>query len=183
MLAEFRYHGAAMPAQTNLPQPAIKHRWKKLPIASNGDAGDPYTGNDRFGRTEQMKRVSGTGILPVGSASVPPAALITVQWGYDRFACTESMSWSKTGESPVGPAGILPAVFILHPAHLRPVGLQPHLAEDLAQRPAGTSEHRAGPALRLRRTVSGHGETAGTPQHQHHRRGWHSCTGRELQLR
>jgi hypothetical protein len=38
-----------------MPTPAIQRRWKNLPGEPVGDAGDPYTGYDRFGRTEQMR--------------------------------------------------------------------------------------------------------------------------------
>jgi len=42
-----------------------------------GDADDPYTGYDRFGRTERMRWVK-----PQSDSSVLP--LVDVAWGYSR---------------------------------------------------------------------------------------------------
>ena len=49
VLAEFGYLGAAMPAITTLPTPALQRRWRKLPGTPDGesdaglaDGGDPY---------------------------------------------------------------------------------------------------------------------------------------------
>jgi hypothetical protein len=75
-----------------MPTPAIQRRWKNLPGEPVGEAGNPFTGYDRFGRTEQMQWWSGTGILPVGSASVPLAALVNIQWGYNRAS---QKTWRK----------------------------------------------------------------------------------------
>ena len=53
VLATFGYLGAAMPAITTLPTPALQRRWRKLPGTPDGesdaglaDGGDPYTGYD-----------------------------------------------------------------------------------------------------------------------------------------
>jgi YD repeat-containing protein len=83
VLAEFQYLGSVMPVVTSLPQPAIQRRWKKLSGQPDGDAGDPYTGYDRFGRTEQMQWWTTGG---------SPASLVNVQWGYNRAS---QKTWRK----------------------------------------------------------------------------------------
>ena len=40
---------------TSLTAPGIQRRWKSLPGEAVSDAGDPYTGYDRFGLTEAMR--------------------------------------------------------------------------------------------------------------------------------
>src|SRR5690606_9533321 len=60
---QYQYLGTAMPTLTRLPEPEVQRRWKKLPGQPSGDAGDPYTGYDRFGRVEQMLWVK-TGETP-----------------------------------------------------------------------------------------------------------------------
>ena len=85
VLAEFRYVGPAMPTVTTLPEPSVERRWKKLPDQPVGDAGDPYTGYDRFGRTEQMlwgRAQAGGGF----------EKLVEVQWGHDRASLK---TWRK----------------------------------------------------------------------------------------
>ena len=77
VLATFGYLGAAMPAITTLPTPALQRRWKKLPGTPDGDGGDPYTAYDRFSRTEQSLWVKQT-----GETTYDPR--VYVQWGYDR---------------------------------------------------------------------------------------------------
>jgi len=74
VLAEFRYLGASTPAVTVLSEPGLERRWKALAGQPVGDAGDPYTGYDRFGRVENMlwwKPSTSTAAVQVG-------------WGYDR---------------------------------------------------------------------------------------------------
>jgi RHS repeat-associated protein len=74
VLAEFRCLGAGTPAVTVLSEPGLERRWKALAGQPVGDAGDPYTGYDRFGRVENMlwwKPSTSTAAVQVG-------------WGYDR---------------------------------------------------------------------------------------------------
>jgi hypothetical protein len=65
-----------MPASILHPEPSVQRRWKKLAGEPIGDGGEPYTGYDRFGRTEQMRwyKVDGESDDP----------LVRVQWGYNR---------------------------------------------------------------------------------------------------
>jgi RHS repeat-associated protein len=69
-----------------MPTPMIQRRWKNLPGEPVGDAGDPYTGYDRFGRTEQMRWIKphteGNGF----------DTLAHVQWGYNRAS---QKTWRK----------------------------------------------------------------------------------------
>jgi RHS repeat-associated protein len=69
-----------------MPAPGIQRRWKNLPGEPVGDAGDPYTGYDRFGRTEQMRwikpHLGGNGF----------DTLANVQWGYNRAS---QKTWRK----------------------------------------------------------------------------------------
>ena len=69
----------------SFPQPGLERRWKKLPGQPDGDAGDPYTGYDRFGRTERMLwgRPQEAGGFEM---------LVDVQWGYDRASLK---TWRK----------------------------------------------------------------------------------------
>ena len=68
------------------PQPGLERRWKKLAGQPNGDAGDPYTGYDRFNRVEQMLWQRSAGVPPV------PMPLVHVQWGYNRASLK---TWRK----------------------------------------------------------------------------------------
>ena len=67
-----------MPTLTPLPVPGIQRRWKSLPGEPVGDAGDAYTGYDRFGRTEKMLWIK------PHSGDSGYDALVNVQWGYSR---------------------------------------------------------------------------------------------------
>lgn len=93
VLAEFQYVGSAMPVVTKLPEPGVERRWKKLAGEPVGDAGDPYTGYDRFGRTEQMRwyKVDGESYDP----------LVSVQWGYNRASLK---TWRRDLLAPTGAA-------------------------------------------------------------------------------
>ncbi|MCB0185418.1 MAG: RHS repeat-associated core domain-containing protein, partial [Caldilineaceae bacterium] len=61
-----------MPSVNTFSQPGIERRWKKSSGEPDGDAGDPYTGYDRFGRTERMRWIKGS------------SSLVDVQWGYNQ---------------------------------------------------------------------------------------------------
>ncbi|SKA77159.1 RHS repeat-associated core domain-containing protein [Prosthecobacter debontii] len=83
VLAEYQFVGSSMPVITTLHAAGIQRRWKKLAGAPDGDAGDPYTGYDRFGRLEQtLWRQTG------GAENT----LVQVQWGYNRGS---SKTWRK----------------------------------------------------------------------------------------
>lgn len=82
VLAEFRYLGAGTPAVTVLAEPGLERRWKALVGQPVGDAGDPYTGYDRFGRVENM----------LWWKPATSAAAVQVGWGYDR---TSRRTWRR----------------------------------------------------------------------------------------
>ena len=69
-----------------MPTPTIQRRWKSLPGEPAGDAGDPYTGYDRFGRTEAMRWIK----PHVGDGGLD--TLVNVQWGYSRAS---QKTWRK----------------------------------------------------------------------------------------
>lgn len=75
VLAQFEYLGASVPAVADFPEPGLQHTWKMQPGDPTGDAGDPYVGYDRFGRTVRSRW------LRPGSSSLPH---VDVSWGYDR---------------------------------------------------------------------------------------------------
>jgi RHS repeat-associated protein len=89
VLAEFSYVGAAMPAVTILPQPTVQRRWKKLPGEPYGDGGDPYTGYDRFGRTQWMRWFK--------QDADDYASLVDEQWGYSRASLK---NWRRDLQAP-----------------------------------------------------------------------------------
>jgi RHS repeat-associated protein len=66
--------------------PSLQRRWKNLPGEPVGDAGDPYTGYDRFGRTEQMRWIK----PHTGDSGFD--TLVNVQWGYNRAS---QKTWRK----------------------------------------------------------------------------------------
>jgi hypothetical protein len=61
-----------------MPTPSIQCRWKNLPGEPVGDAGDLYTGYDRFGRTEQMRWIK----PHTGDSGFDN--LVNAQWGCNR---------------------------------------------------------------------------------------------------
>ena len=73
-----------------IPTPNIQRRWKALPGEPVGDAGDPYTGYDRFGRTERMR----WGKVETGGSFTP---LVDVKWGYDQ---NSQKTWKKDALAP-----------------------------------------------------------------------------------
>jgi RHS repeat-associated protein len=89
VLAEYTYVGAAMPSQTMLSDAGVQRTWKKLAGEPDGDGGDPYTGYDRFGRTQWMRwfKQSGEDYNP----------LVNVQWGYSRASLK---TWRKDLQAP-----------------------------------------------------------------------------------
>jgi hypothetical protein len=50
-LVEYRYMGAALQVRLAYPMPDVMCDYKKQAGQPVGDAGDPYNGYDRFGRT------------------------------------------------------------------------------------------------------------------------------------
>ncbi len=53
-LVEYTYAGAAWQVQIQMPQPSLELTYKRQPGAPVGDAGDLYSGYDRFGRTQEI---------------------------------------------------------------------------------------------------------------------------------
>lgn len=53
-LVEYTYAGAAWQVQINMPQPNLELTYKHQSGAPVGDAGDIYSGYDRFGRTQEI---------------------------------------------------------------------------------------------------------------------------------
>lgn len=77
-LGEFAWMGAARLVSLTMPQPGISLSYKHTTGEPTGDAGDPYSGYDRFGRTVDMHWTRGAG----GS---PAVTLSRIQYGYDRM--------------------------------------------------------------------------------------------------
>ena len=50
-LVEYRYVGRSWQVRLAYPQPSVVCDYKKQTGQPDGDAGDPYNGYDRFGRT------------------------------------------------------------------------------------------------------------------------------------
>ena len=71
-LAQFTWMGLARLVKLNLPQPEVSLNYESLDSLT-GDAGDPYVGYDRFGRTVDMRWIKNGG-----------SDINRVQYGYDR---------------------------------------------------------------------------------------------------
>ena len=54
-LVEYKYVGVAWQIRVGYPQPAVELTYKKEAGQPVGDAGDPYNGYDRFGRTQDIR--------------------------------------------------------------------------------------------------------------------------------
>jgi YD repeat-containing protein len=54
-LVDYRYVGEAWQSRISYPQPSIMCDYKKQSGEPDGDAGDPYSGYDRFGRTVDIR--------------------------------------------------------------------------------------------------------------------------------
>ena len=73
-LCTYTYAGAARYVRIAYEQPSVQLTYEKTASMPLGDAGDQYTGYDRFGRTVDMRWV------PTGGGS----ELDRIQYGYDR---------------------------------------------------------------------------------------------------
>jgi|GEM_PF-2334687 len=73
-LAQYTYVGAARYVKIAYPEPGVQLSYIKTSGQPLGDAGDPYNGYDRFGRTVDMRWVTTAG----------GAVRDQFQWGYDR---------------------------------------------------------------------------------------------------
>ncbi|MCF6311054.1 MAG: hypothetical protein L3J39_01255 [Verrucomicrobiales bacterium] len=73
-LADYTYFGLTAIAKVSYPEPAVNLSYIKTASQPVGDAGDPYTGYDRFGRTVDMRWVMSSG----------GAVRDRFQYGYDR---------------------------------------------------------------------------------------------------
>ncbi|MCA9456856.1 MAG: hypothetical protein KC587_09345, partial [Nitrospira sp.] len=82
--ATYTYVGLARYIQISYPEPGVALTYLKPDGAPVGDAGDPYTGYDRFGRTVEM-RWQTTGVET-------PELRDGCQWGYDR---SSNRTWRK----------------------------------------------------------------------------------------
>jgi len=72
-LEEYEFLGASATVRRSHPQPGVDFSAVKLAAEPTGDAGDPYTGLDRFGRLVDSRWVNGSG-----------ADLDRFRYGYDR---------------------------------------------------------------------------------------------------
>ncbi|NOY00629.1 MAG: RHS repeat-associated core domain-containing protein [Verrucomicrobia bacterium] len=73
-LASYTYVGAALDVKTIYSQPGVQLSYFKVSGSPDGDAGDQYSGYDRFGRPVDMRWVMTSG----------GAARDRIQYGYDR---------------------------------------------------------------------------------------------------
>lgn len=74
-LGEFAWMGAGRLVSLTLPQPGIALSYKQAAGGPAGDAGDPCTGYDRFGRTVDMRWIK----------TSDNSSLSRIQYGYDRM--------------------------------------------------------------------------------------------------
>jgi len=70
----YTYLGLDWYVAVTYPQPLVKLTYQRAPGQPVGDAGDPYTGYDRFGRTVDMRWETTNGLTQLDH----------FQWGYDR---------------------------------------------------------------------------------------------------
>lgn len=74
-LGQFEYMGSGTPTKNTFPEPNLRHSWKMQPSEAVEDAGDQYTGYDRFGRVKRSRW------FHEGSSLEP---LVDLTWNYDR---------------------------------------------------------------------------------------------------
>ncbi len=75
-LGEFAWMGAGRLVSLTMPQPGIALSYKHASGEPVGDAGDPYSGYDRFGRTVDMRWIK----------TSDSSSLSRIQYGYDRMS-------------------------------------------------------------------------------------------------
>ena len=82
-VCRYTYMGSARCVDIAYPQPGVELSYRKTTDAPVGDAGDPYNGYDRFGRTVDMRWLYGGNDGTV---------LDRIQYGYDRAS---NRTWRK----------------------------------------------------------------------------------------
>jgi RHS repeat-associated protein len=75
-LGEFAWMGAGRLVTLTMPQPGIALSYKHAAGQPVGDAGDPYSGYDRFGRTVDMRWIK----------TSDSSSLSRIQYGYDKMS-------------------------------------------------------------------------------------------------
>jgi RHS repeat-associated protein len=75
-LGEFAWMGAGRLISLAMPQPGIALSYKHAAGQPVGDAGDPYSGYDRFGRTVDMRWIK----------TSDQSSLSRIQYGYDKMS-------------------------------------------------------------------------------------------------
>jgi RHS repeat-associated protein len=75
-LGEFAWMGAGRLVSLTMPQPGIALSYKHATGEPVGDAGDPYSGYDRFGRTVDMRWIK----------TSDSSSLSRIQYGYDKMS-------------------------------------------------------------------------------------------------
>jgi len=75
-LGEFAWMGAGRLVSLTMPQPGIALSYKHATGEPVGDAGDPYSGYDRFGRTVDMRWIK----------TSDQSSLSRIQYGYDKMS-------------------------------------------------------------------------------------------------
>ena len=85
--ADYQYVGIDRFVKVSYVQPAVNLSYINPDGLNAGDAGDPYTGWDRFGRTQDMRWTKGTAILD------------RILYGYDRGS---RRKWRDNARAPVG---------------------------------------------------------------------------------
>ena len=90
--AGYTFVGAARYVKIAYPEPGIELDYIKEANPPLGDAGDPYTGYDRFGRTVDMR----------WKPSAGGDDLDRIQYGYDR---ANNRTWRQNLAAPQGGAG------------------------------------------------------------------------------
>jgi RHS repeat-associated protein len=75
-LGEFAWMGSGRLVSLTMPQPGIALSYKHVTGEPVGDAGDPYSGYDRFGRTVDMRWIK----------TSDSSSLSRIQYGYDKMS-------------------------------------------------------------------------------------------------
>jgi RHS repeat-associated protein len=75
-LGQFAWMGSGRLVSLTMPQPGIALSYKHVTGEPVGDAGDPYSGYDRFGRTVDMRWIK----------TSDSSSLSRIQYGYDKMS-------------------------------------------------------------------------------------------------
>jgi len=89
-VAAYTFVGAARYVKITSPEPGIELTYIKTADEPDGDAGDPYTGYDRFRRSVD---------LHWQTTAESPVTLDRTQWGYDR---NNNRTWRENLVAPSG---------------------------------------------------------------------------------